>query len=262
MEKRNGVIDGSIPFLFASARHTNVKCVSHMHENMEIVIVNKGTLNMTVGGREYAIPSRHGVFVPPFEAHSFRSYEDNECHVIMFSKSLVSYFYELLGSYEPTRHIFAVSDASYSLSDEILPEVNNTASYMESQAILAPLCREIYLKCGFEKRKMPFDDSLTAAMEYMETHFAEELRLSDVARAVGIHPSTLSKAFSGKTGVRFNFYLQYVRCYHAAELMKSGGVNITEAAYASGFGSIRSFNRAFKGVYGVTPSEYLKDKKI
>jgi AraC-like DNA-binding protein len=90
----------------------------------------------------------------------------------------------------------------------------------------------------------------------MEAHFADDINLCDVARAVGQHPSTLSKAFSGKTGIKFNFYLQYIRCSHAARMLQSSDVSITEAALSSGFGSIRSFNRAFKIIYDITPSQY------
>ena len=88
---RNEIIDRSIPFLFASARHINVECSTHMHANMEIIIVNNGRLKMTVRGADYSINKGYGVFVPPFETHSFHSAEENECHVIMFSKSLFGF---------------------------------------------------------------------------------------------------------------------------------------------------------------------------
>ena len=218
---------------------------------------------MTVKGTDYAIGAGCGIFVPPFVPHSFHSAEENECHVLMFSKSLVSYFHDLIGGYEPSRHIFAVSEAAYKLSEAILPKENNTTDYIGAQAVLAPLCRDVYLQCDFRRADTVFDNSLAAATEYMEKHFSEDtLDLSAVARAVGLHPTTLSKTFSRKTGVKFNFHLQYIRCYHAAELIKSGGISMTEAAYASGFGSIRSFNRAFKNVYGVSPSQYRGDKNI
>ena len=96
-------------------------------------------------------------------------------------------------------------------------------------------------------------------MEYMEEHFSEEIDLETVAKAVGQHPTPLSKAFSSKTGIKFNFYLQYIRCSHAARLLQSSDMGIAEAAFSSGFGSIRSFNRAFKSIYEVTPSSYRNE---
>ena len=251
--------DSNIPFLFASARHKNVECILHMHATMEIVIVTDGQLEMTVNFQKYTIPKGFGIFVPPFEPHSFHSPEDNECHVLIFSRELISYFFDCLKGFEMGRHIFAVSPPSQALVGEILPDENNSADYIGAQALLAPLCRDIFNGCEFIKCRHQQSDSLRAAMEYMEEHFSEELDLDSVAKAVGQHPSTLSKAFSSKTGIKFNFYLQYIRCSHAARMLQSSDVSITEAAYSSGFGSIRSFNRAFKSIYEVTPSEYRNE---
>lgn len=248
-----------IPFLFSSARHKNVECILHMHATMEIVIVTEGTLEMTVNAKKYAIPKGCGIFVSPFEPHSFHSSDDNDCHVLMFSRELISYFFEYLKSFETKRHIFAASPPSLALIEEILPDENNTADYIGAQALLAPLCRDILNGCKFTKRQHQQSDSLTAAMEYMEEHFSEEIDLETVAKAVGQHPTTLSKAFSSKTGIKFNFYLQYIRCSHAARLLQSSDMGIAEAAFSSGFGSIRSFNRAFKSIYEVTPSSYRNE---
>lgn len=258
-ENTSKTLDSGIPFLFASARHKNVECILHMHATMEIVLVTSGSLEMTVSGEKYSIPNGYGLFIPSFEPHSFHSVEENECHVLIFSRELVPYFFELSKSHELKRHIFAVSPPVFALIEEILPDENNTADYIGAQAFLAPLCRDIFNGCKFIKRRHQPSDSLTAAMEYMEEHFSEELDLERVAKAVGQHPTTLSKAFSRKTGIKFNFYLQYIRCSHAATILQSSDAGIAEAAYASGFGSIRSFNRAFKIIYGVTPSQYRNE---
>jgi len=255
-EEISKLFDRNIPFLFASAIHRNVECVLHMHATMEIIIVTDGALQMKVGRTDYSVPKGSGIFVPPFVPHSFHSAESNECHVLMFSRELVSYFFELLKSYEPTRHIFAVSYTSLCLVGEILPNDRNTTDYICAQALLSPLCRDIFNGCCFEKRESPQKGCLTAAMEYMETHFREDIDLDRVSRAIGYHPSTVSKAFHKETGIKFNLYLQYIRCSNAARTLQSCEMNVAEVAYSSGFGSIRSFNRAFKSVYGVTPSQY------
>ena len=261
-EKILTVFDNNIPFLFASARHKSIECVLHMHATMEIIIVTDGALKMTVGGADYSISKGYGVFVPPFVPHSFNSSEPNECHVLMFSRELVSYFCELLKSHEPIRHIFAISQPALTLTEEILPNDINTTDYVGAQALLAPLCRDILLGCEFKRRGQPPNGCLTAAIEYIEAHFHENIDLKSVAKAIGYHPSTVSKAFSGETGINFNLYLQYVRCAGAARMLQSCKMNIAEVAFSLGFGSIRSFNRTFKGIYGVTPSEYRNDGTV
>lgn len=256
MDNGTSLIDGNVQDLFASARHTNVRCVAHMHVTMEIILVTQGCLSMGIGGKTYHIHRGQGAFVPPFTAHSFASERDNQCHVLMFSKTLVPYFTEFLRYNEPENHVFAVSAACMALSEELLPGAENAPDELIAQAVLAPLCQQIHKQCRFQKRSKSQEDSLTAALEYMDCHFSEELTLSAVAQAIGVHPVTLSKLFSRNYNVNFNFYLQYLRCNHAAALMKRTRISCSEAAFSSGFGSIRSFNRAFQNIYGLTPSQY------
>jgi AraC-like DNA-binding protein len=123
---------------------------------------------------------------------------------------------------------------------------------------LAPLCRDVYVGCRFEPRKVVFGDSFSRIIDYVEAHFKEDIDLDSVARAIGAHPVTVSKLFAKNTGVGFHYYLQYQRCSHAAYLLKNTNMSVSDIAYESGFGSIRSFNRAFAAIYGVTPTEYRK----
>lgn len=243
-------------FLFASERHVNVECVVHIHATMEIILVNEGTLHMTVSGKEYDICAGQGIFVPPFETHRFHSEKPNRCHVLMFSRALVGYFFEFVKGKVPVSHRFAVSGASMRLAEELLPHVSNTADYIRAEAVLSPLCYDVWRGCAFEERKVPFDDTVARILEYMDEHLCEELTLERVARAVGVHPVTVSKMFSKHAGVGFQYYLQYQRCTHAATLVKSTDKSFARIAYDSGFGSIRSFNRAFLKIYGVTPTQY------
>ena len=246
----------STRLLFASARHENVECAMHVHATMEIVLVTEGCLEMTVADRKYEIEEGQGVFIPPFVRHCFSSPSHNRCHVLMFSKELVRYFFEFSKGNLPTSHLFSVSPAGMRLAEELLPDADNTADYIRAEAVLAPLCYDVWQGCAFVEGKQAQDDTLTGIMEYMDRHFCEELTLESVARAMGVHPVTVSKLFVKQVGVGFHDHLQYLRCDHAARMIKTGDESFSQVAYESGFGSIRSFNRAFRALYGVTPTEY------
>lgn len=258
MKKFDTDSNSKMPFIFSSDRHTDVECVVHIHATMEIVIVNKGTLTMTADGIEYDIPEGHGLFIPPFSPHTFHSNEPNLCHVLAFSEVLVPYFFDFVKKNSPTVHLFKLSPESHQLSDRLLPDRSNSADYITAEAVLAPLCHDIYTCCRFEPRRVIFGDTFARVIDYIETHFREEIDLESVARAVCSHPVTVSKIFSQHTGVGFHYYLQYQRCSHAAYLLKNRNMSVSEIAYDSGFGSIRSFNRAFSLVYGTTPTQYRK----
>ena len=248
--------DGNIKYLFASARHTDVVCPRHLHISMEVILVTEGVLHVTIGSREYRVPRGSAVFVPPLEPHLFHSEMHNKCHVIMFMGELVPYFNEFAKSNTASTLLFSPSEESFSLAEKLLPHDTNNIDSIHANAVLAPLCCDIVSVCNFIPFKTPMNDAMAEALEYIHTHFTENITLQTVARAVGIHPVTLSRNFTGRVKTNFNAYLNYLRASHAAMLLKSSKMTVADIAYSAGFGSIRSFNRAFSSIYRVTPSEY------
>ena len=256
MRINSSILDGNIPYLFFSAQHTNVECVSHIHVTMEIVLVTEGTLHMTIRDKDYEIPAGFGTFIAPLEPHKFHSSQPNRCHVIMFSNALVNYFCEFMKTKSPTSHRFPISDASLALVDKILPHETNVVDCIGAEAVLAPICYDIFMGCEFETRKRLVDRTSYRILEYVNEHFRDELTLETVADALHLHPVTVSKIFTKQLGIGFCCYLHYLRCTHAAMLIKMQNLSLSEIAYESGFGSIRSFNRAFLSIYSITPTEY------
>lgn len=250
------IINKSAPIPFESAKRIDVECITHIHTMMEFVIVTEGILHMTISGKEYDISKGFGVLVPPLEPHMFHSAHPNQCHVLVFSDEFVNYFFEYIKVYYPKRHIFAVSDTSMKIVDRILTNNFNYPDHISAEAVLAPLCYDIIHYCEFEERTIPFDETVYKTLEYIDLNFREPITLNTVALAVGVHPVTLSKMFSKKTGTGFAYYVQYVRCTYAAKLMKTSNLNLSEISYESGFGSIRSFNRSFLSIYKISPSKY------
>jgi len=226
----------------------------HLHPTMELVLVTEGTLRMTVAENEYDISVGQGIFVPPFETHSFHSVLPNRCHVLVFPREMVPYFFDFVREHAPTTHRFAISAEGFRLA-QALP-TSEPIDVIRGAAVLSPLCYDVFCGCAFEKRQIPFDDTVAQILEYINAHFCENIDLARVAREIGVHPVTLSKLFVKHAGVSFTHYLQYVRCTYAARLIRTTQKSFSEIAYDAGFGSIRSFNRAFRAFYGQSPTEY------
>ena len=106
-----------------------------------------------------------------------------------------------------------------------------------------------YLDIGLNKR----------ALIYITQNFKDSnLSLETMAEDLQINVNQLSKLFAQKIGIKYNDYLNMFRIRYAQQQMKSTELNITEIAYESGFDSIRTFNRVFKNVNGMTPGEYRR----
>ncbi len=77
--------------------------------------------------------------------------------------------------------------------------------------------------------------------------------LAQLGRAVGCSPFYLSRIFSQQTGLTISRYLRNLRLERAAELLRSGDHNVTEAAMAVGYSSLSHFSKAFAEMFGACP---------
>ena len=92
------------------------------------------------------------------------------------------------------------------------------------------------------------------AMYYVEQNYAEDLRLRDVAAAVGFSEGHLSRLFSAQVGVPFSEYPVNVRLRHAKELLLNTDQSVSEIALATGFSNGDYLSSCFRRREGLTPS--------
>lgn len=64
------------------------------------------------------------------------------------------------------------------------------------------------------------------------------------------------RLFKKATGKTFNEYLTQIRVHQARERLAGSNETVTEIALSIGFQSISQFNRQFKTLTGVTPSQF------
>jgi AraC family transcriptional regulator len=80
--------------------------------------------------------------------------------------------------------------------------------------------------------------------------------LDELGRAAGCSSFHLSRTFSTATGMTIPQYTRQLRLERAAELLRSGKFNVTEAALEVGYSSLSHFSSAFHEVFGCCPGLY------
>jgi|HubBroStandDraft_1064217.scaffolds.fasta_scaffold09853_2 AraC family transcriptional regulator len=91
------------------------------------------------------------------------------------------------------------------------------------------------------------------ALWYIESHFAEELTLDDVASAGGVSRFHMSRVFSMVTGCSITRYVRGRRLTEAARKLANGAPDILAVALDFGYNSHEAFTRAFREQFGITP---------
>lgn len=94
---------------------------------------------------------------------------------------------------------------------------------------------------------------VTKALWFIESHFASEMTLDEIANVAGVSRFHMSRAFGVATGRSILRYVRGRRLTEAARSLANGAPDILAVALESGYGSHEAFTRAFGDQFGVTP---------
>ena len=95
--------------------------------------------------------------------------------------------------------------------------------------------------------------------EFIADNFREEIDSIDIAVAAGVHPKYAMTVFKKCTGMTLNDYVSLIRLSYAQALLMRDGANVLQVAMDSGFGSLSAFNKSFRKIAGMSPSDFRRD---
>ncbi|MCC0736018.1 helix-turn-helix transcriptional regulator [Clostridioides sp. ZZV14-6009] len=95
----------------------------------------------------------------------------------------------------------------------------------------------------------------------IKNYNGEVLTLRFLSRKLGYSEFYTTKKFKEISGIQFRDYLRNRKLAFALKEVRDSDKSLLDIAFDYGFSSHEAFTRAFKGTYGVTPSEYRKNPK-
>jgi two-component system response regulator YesN len=115
----------------------------------------------------------------------------------------------------------------------------------------------IRMLSGAEKIQSDTENqAVLEAITYIRNHYQKDITLTEVAEVLNISPEHLSRLFSQELGVNFVVFLRNFRISIAKRMLSSGKYKIKEIAEKVGYCDAKYFNKVFKSVCHMTPSEY------
>jgi AraC-like DNA-binding protein len=114
---------------------------------------------------------------------------------------------------------------------------------------------ELVRRCREEKSAVSYVD---ACKQYIEDNFRKQLQVGEIAPAIGLSRTYLSRLFHEAEGITVQQYIQKVRCRHAAQMLQYSDYPIAQIALYNGFSSQSYFGACFQSWYGMTPNAYRK----
>lgn len=106
-------------------------------------------------------------------------------------------------------------------------------------------------------------DLLEEIKAHIDSKFRDQnFNFSDMAEAIGMSNSYLSRYFRDKTGLTMMDYLTELRMKEVCEQLAHSDKLIKDVIHDAGYFDIASFNKKFKKLFGTSPSNYRKLRRI
>lgn len=97
---------------------------------------------------------------------------------------------------------------------------------------------------------------LDAVQDYVREGLGEEIRQAEIAQRLGMSSSAFSRFFKLATGETFVGFVNILRVNAACRLLGGTDRAVIDIAMECGYQNISNFNRQFRALKGMNPSEY------
>lgn len=96
-------------------------------------------------------------------------------------------------------------------------------------------------------------DQIRAAVEWIRGNADRPMHVAELAASVGMSVTSFHRHFKAVTAYSPLAYQRQVRLLAARQLLASDAINVTAAAFATGYASSSQFSREYKRMFGVPP---------
>ncbi len=122
------------------------------------------------------------------------------------------------------------------------------------QELLCPLLGQS------DQYELSQEQAVYCAIQYIQEHYTEVIRLQDIAKLTGMNKKELCAAFQAVTGMACGQYLLQYRITTAKALLIQG-LSVTQVCEATGFGDCCNFSRTFHNHVGLSPKQYAMQQR-
>ena len=251
-----------------------------MHEFLELYILRRGSLEITVDGVTSLLQAGDMVILAPFTFHSSADSRDAELEILMAAPHTCPQIDRLFQGKklaDPILRADSVPPLVLAMMDRFstlfptlpgktLDERPIRQSHLlrtEDCGIIRHYLSVLLLELEQNISLIPTDGQGASAMQrvlqYCTTNFQQELTRESVSKACKVSPGFISLIFQ-RLGVSFRDYVNTLRISHAYELLVNSKKPITEIIYESGFSNQGTFNRNFQDRFGRSPRDIRHGK--
>ncbi len=226
----------------------------HGNERASILFIEKGMHTKNFGRSTLHLPRGSMLLIPP----SYLQVDSFERNTVILAAEIPAELMGELCEYGIVLHDhiqISTCDAA-PLKSRLQRELSQAdeLSGLIFESILAELVVDVVRKTRHAMRTAT--SRMLQARDLLHDRMSEPLRLREIAAAVEVHPSQLSRDFRRSFGTTPGEYLRRLRHEHVARKIEETFKPLAEIAADSGFADQSHLSRSFKQYNGLSPSRY------
>ncbi len=262
------------PHWYPIVKDTRLCCHYHLHEHIEIIVVDEGYVTFQVNGHQYDLSKNDILFINPFEPHSASI--PSGCNRTIYHA--VNLDLNLLKTIPSTAFNHILDDLTNGKS-----AYNNVLSYGSSSDKLLSSLRsiisnraeqdELYrigdmfnffatlgqpLSIGAKKENKRSAEFIKTVVLYIQNTPAQDISLDTIANMLSYNKAYFTTLFKKNFGMSFTDYVNNYKIEMAKGYIRNGNYNLNEVAIKTGFNYYAYFFKKFKSITGISPSDFVE----
>ena len=234
----------------------------HLHSHIEMVLTETGTTVAFADSTEVKVEAGDLFIAFPNQIHYYIDKQRPVEHkIVIVSPDMCPEFSRIFKSMVPKVPLLkkAIENPRIvSAVENMVQCKKEQGEYSETEArgCMLILMSEIFRNIELQE-KMPYDNDLVKdIITYCYENYNSDISLQAIADELHVSRCYISRLFSRRLHIGFNDYINSLRVRNACEMLKTTDLSVTEVAYAAGYNSVRTFDRAFFNTRQMTPKEY------
>lgn len=259
-EKRN------TDFYYRTDKGGSVKlgCRPHLHHHIEFVYMLEGHSVGYADSAAFKIGPGDIFVAFPNQIHRFITSEPEKYMLFIVSPDIIPEVSSLLGDSLPESNLLPASEQN----DDLTSLLCDIAAVSRDGGDNRDLILRGYLLAFFGRllRRMPplkirsgDTKAIKAVVDYCSKNYTSPLSLALLEEKLHISRYYISHIFGDRLNIGFNDYVNSLRVNQACRYLRQTDKSITEISELVGFGTQRTFNRAFVRQTALSPSDYRKN---
>ena len=249
----------TVPFL-VGPNFREASPIPHIHPHIELIYIVEGEIHATADSCTQMLRSGELYLAFPNQVHYYDPTPISGV-VMIVDPELFPDLLDIFTNKVPESPILGADQLPEDIHRQLLhicaavksgEKLRRVAAQSYLQGLLAEVLNQMILVERKNNR-----DSVREILLYCLEHYKKPLTLDTLAKQLHLSKYYISHVFTQRLHLSFPEFINGLRVESACRRLDKGH-SVTDVAFEAGFSSIRSFNRNFERVMGVSPSRYKK----